>query len=72
MIPNPNHFVITLNKHPDGYTFHSFHQPAPKIKKAKPNPPKPNPSKNTNRLIKEIGLISDIPPIIPEEPIYSQ
>lgn len=64
-------FIINLNKTNEGYTFHSLEEhtlPQPKPKKTKPQLPKNPQSKITNRLIKEIGLISDLPPLIHEEP----
>jgi hypothetical protein len=57
-------FIINLSKTSGGYAFHSLEEQQPhpqKPKKAKP-PPKTAQSKATNRLIKEIGLISDLPP----------
>ena len=57
-------FIINLSKTPAGFAFHSLEEQHPqqtKAKKAKP-PPKTAQSKATNRLIKEIGLISDYPP----------
>jgi hypothetical protein len=48
-------FIINLEKHPQGYVFHSLEESIPannKPKKAKPTQPKTNPTKNTNRLIK--------------------
>jgi hypothetical protein len=58
-------FIINLDIHPRGYTFHSLQQPPPappKLKKQKPPVPK---SRVANRLIKEIGLNHEIPPVIP-------
>lgn len=64
-------FIINLDIHPHGYTFHSLHQPPPA-------PPKPKKTKTAlaksriaNRLIKEIGLNPEIP-VIPEENPYSR
>ena len=56
-------FIINLSKTAAGYAFHSLeeqHAQPLKPKKAK-LPPKTAQSKATNRLIKEIGLISDLP-----------
>lgn len=63
---NPQHytpFIINLSKTAAGYAFHSLEEqqpPPPKPKRVRP-PPKPSQNKMTNRLIKEIGLISDTP-----------
>jgi hypothetical protein len=68
--PQYTPFIINLHKIAEGYAFHSLEehaQPQPKLKKAKPPQPKNTQSKITNRLIKEIGLISDLPPLIQEE-----
>lgn len=64
-------FIINLAKTQEGYVFHSLEEPPlpqPKNKKPKPAQPKNTHSKITNRLIKEIGLISDLPPLLHEEP----
>jgi hypothetical protein len=65
---NHSPFIINLTKNPEGYAFHSLEDatsPLPKPKKAKAPQTKGTNSKLANRLIKEIGLSGDIPPIIP-------
>jgi len=64
---NHSPFIINLTKNPEGYTFHSLEEavsPPVKSKKIKPPQPKSSTSKLANRLIKEIGLSGEIPPII--------
>jgi hypothetical protein len=69
---NHTPFIINLDIHPQGYVFHSLQQPNNKQKKSKASAPKVPTSKAVNRLIKEITINSDIPPIIPEENPHSR
>jgi hypothetical protein len=47
-------FIINLERHPQGYVFHSIEDTSQqnKAKKPKPSQPKSSLPKNTNRLIK--------------------
>ena len=59
-------FIIHLDIHPQGFTFHSTETAPSKPKKPSKSTPKPPQPKIVNRLIKEIAISSEIPPIIPE------
>lgn len=65
-------FIINLDIHPQGYTFASLHHPPPAPPKPKKTKTPPSKSRIANRLIKEIGLNPEIPPVIPEENPYSR
>jgi hypothetical protein len=65
-------FIINLDIHPHGFTFHSTQTTHTKPKKPKSLPSKSSNPKIVNRLMKEIAISSEIPPIIPEENTFSK